>query len=130
MGCPDPPELISVMSSNVGATRTQANFFFCHMMQTMCDGCKSDCRVFAGARAWVIKHTHLWLKPLLSGVQRLLRCEMTAACLTLPGGKRNHLSIQRHTDNVQSDNELGCDICCRSMLVQSQAEVRICGWGV
>lgn len=60
MGCPGPPELISVMSSNVGKTCKQADLFFASkLMQTMCDGCKSDRREFPGTRAGGIKHKPL-----------------------------------------------------------------------
>lgn len=55
---------------------------------------------------------------------------MTAVCATLSGGERNHLGIQEHTADVQSDNELGCDSCCRWMLARSCAEVGISGWAV
>lgn len=67
----------------------------------------------------------LLLVPLLSAVQHLLSCEMTAVCLTLSSDEHNHLSIQEHTADVQPDNELGCDICCQWMLAQSCTEV---GW--
>lgn len=49
-------------------------------MQTVCDGCKSDHRVFPGTRACGT-NTHLGPVSLLSGFRRLLRCEMTAVCL-------------------------------------------------
>lgn len=66
----------------------------------------------------VLQNAHLWLKPLLlSRVQRFLRCEMTAVCLTPSSAEHNHLNMQGHTVDVQSHNELRCDICCHWMLV-------------
>lgn len=53
---------------------------------------------------------------------------MTAVCLTLSGDEHNHLGIQEHTADVQTDNERGCDICCQWMLAQSCTEVGTCGW--
>lgn len=71
----------------------------------------------------VLKNTHLWLRPLLSRVQRFLRCEMIAVCLTLSIAEHNHLNMQGHTADVQSHNELDCDICCHRMPVRSHAVV-------
>lgn len=54
---------------------------------------------------------------------------MTAGSLTLSGGECNHLSIQRHIADVQSNNELGCDISCH-ILARSRTGVEISGWDV